>query len=100
MPTYDYLCKHCGSTFEEFHGMNKTPKIKCPSCDSNETQRLISAGAGLIFKGSGFYITDYKRNNGSKIGNSSSEAESTSKSGNLKPSPDKKEEKKSSAKTD
>jgi putative FmdB family regulatory protein len=65
MPTYEYVCKSCSHKFDEFHGMNESPKIACPSCGSKKTERLISAGAGLIFKGSGFYITDYKKSNGS-----------------------------------
>lgn len=60
MPTYDYGCKACGTEFEAFHGMTEQPRIACPKCGSGETARLLAGGAGLIFKGSGFYITDYK----------------------------------------
>jgi len=60
MPTYEYECKHCGHLFERFQSMMEDPVKKCPECDG-EVKRLISSGAGLIFKGSGFYITDYKK---------------------------------------
>lgn len=100
MPTYDYMCKNCEKTFEDFHGMNESPKLTCPSCGSHKMQKLIAAGAGLIFKGSGFYINDYKRNNGSKNGNSSSELGEESKSGISKLSSDKKPETKSPANAD
>jgi len=59
MPNYDYKCKKCGHIFEVFQSMTAERIKECPEC-SGEVQRLIGAGAGLIFKGSGFYITDYK----------------------------------------
>jgi putative FmdB family regulatory protein len=59
MPTYDFRCKQCGHEFELFQSMKDKPRGKCPECGA-EAKRLISGGAGLIFKGSGFYITDYK----------------------------------------
>jgi putative FmdB family regulatory protein len=59
MPTYEYKCVDCGHLFEEFHGITSDPIKNCPSCNG-VVRRLISAGNGLIFKGSGFYITDYK----------------------------------------
>ena len=65
MPTYDYKCEVCGHTFEAFQSMQEDPIRVCPSCGEEKVKRLISAGAGLIFKGSGFYITDYK-NKGKK----------------------------------
>ncbi|MCX7049848.1 MAG: hypothetical protein NTX50_30740 [Candidatus Sumerlaeota bacterium] len=58
MPTYEYKCK-CGEEFEIFQNITSEPVVKCPAC-GKKTKRLMSAGAGLIFKGSGFYITDYK----------------------------------------
>ena len=60
MPTYDYECTKCGYIFEVFQKINSKPKNKCPKC-GGKVKRLISGGCGLIFKGSGFYITDYKR---------------------------------------
>ncbi len=59
MPTYDYKCTNCGHQFELFQSMNAVPIEKCPEC-GGKVKRLIGAGAGPIFKGSGFYQTDYK----------------------------------------
>lgn len=61
MPTYEYECDNCQHTFEEFQSMSDKPLRKCPQCGKLKLQRLIGAGAGIIFKGSGFYETDYKR---------------------------------------
>ena len=60
MPTYEYACEACGHKFEEFQSIKAKPTTKCPVCKKNKVKRLISAGAGFIFKGSGFYITDYR----------------------------------------
>lgn len=60
MPTYDYLCSACGHRFEEFQSMTAKALRKCPACSKNQLERLIGAGAGVIFKGSGFYQTDYR----------------------------------------
>ena len=60
MPTYEYACEACGHKFEEFQSITAKPITKCPSCGKKKVKRLISAGAGFIFKGSGFYITDYR----------------------------------------
>src|ERR1051326_3238727 len=60
MPTYEYRCDACGHAFEKFQSMTAAPVRKCPKCGKNKVRRLISTGAGLIFKGSGFYITDYR----------------------------------------
>ncbi len=59
MPTYDYLCISCTHQFEHFQSMSDDPLTECPICGS-KVRRLVSGGSGLIFKGSGFYITDYK----------------------------------------
>lgn len=61
MPTYDYACKQCGHRFEAFQSMKDDALTTCPQCDAEALQRLIGAGAGLVFKGSGFYLTDYKK---------------------------------------
>ena len=60
MPTYDYVCDACGHKFEKFQSMKASPLKHCPVCGKNKLRRLIGTGAGLIFKGSGFYITDYR----------------------------------------
>ena len=60
MPTYEYKCPKCGTEFEAFQKMSARPVAKCPKCGARAV-RLMSAGAGLVFKGSGFYLTDYGR---------------------------------------
>jgi len=60
MPTYDYRCKACEHEFELFQSMKDKPKRKCPVCGKNMLERLIGPGAGVLFKGSGFYETDYR----------------------------------------
>jgi putative FmdB family regulatory protein len=60
MPTYDYRCKKCGYTFEKLQPISAKPVRCCPKC-KGPVQRMIGNGAGIIFKGSGFYETDYKR---------------------------------------
>jgi putative FmdB family regulatory protein len=81
MPTYEYKCNTCGYTFEEFQSINDEPIKICPKCGGNVSKK-ISAGVSLIFKGSGFYITDYRRKSSSKNGsNSETKSEKTSSSG-------------------
>jgi putative FmdB family regulatory protein len=63
MPTYEYACDACGHRFEEFQSIMAKPITKCPACKKRKVKRLISGGAGFIFKGSGFYITDYRTDN-------------------------------------
>ena len=60
MPTYEYECDACGHKFEKFQPITAAPIKKCPVCGKKKVRRLIGTGAGLIFKGSGFYITDYR----------------------------------------
>ena len=60
MPTYDYRCNACGHEFELFQSMSAGVKKKCPECGKLKLQRLIGIGAGVIFKGGGFYETDYR----------------------------------------
>ncbi len=59
MPTYEYRCPECGNRFEKFQRMTEQPVAECPRCGA-AAERRLSAGAGLLFKGSGFYITDYR----------------------------------------
>jgi len=61
MPTYDYKCRTCDHRFEAFQSIMEPPVTICPHCGGDGVERLISPGAGLIFKGSGFYITDYRK---------------------------------------
>ena len=65
MPTYGYVCRSCGYQFEEFQSMKDAPLSVCPKCRKDSLHRKIGAGAGVIFKGSGFYCTDYKAGNAS-----------------------------------
>ena len=62
MPTYEYECKGCSHTFEVFQSMSAAPLTSCPQC-GKEVRRLINGGNGIIFKGSGFYVTDTKNKN-------------------------------------
>ena len=66
MPTYEYECTKCGHEMEAFQSMKDAPLKKCPSCGRPALRRKVGGGAGLIFKGTGFYITDYKKSSGSK----------------------------------
>ena len=61
MPTYDYSCAACGHRFERFESINDDATKACPKCGKKKARRMLGTGAGLIFKGSGFYTTDYKR---------------------------------------
>ncbi|SFI67820.1 FmdB family zinc ribbon protein [Planctomicrobium piriforme] len=88
MPTYDYECKSCQHTWEAFQSI-KAPAIKkCPECGKNSAVRVIGPGAGIIFKGSGFYITDYRSDSYKKAAaadsSSSGSSDSSSKSDSAK----------------
>lgn len=61
MPTYDYKCKTCDKVFEHFQAIKDDPLKECLCGDNGEVTRMISGGTGIIFKGSGFYVTDYKK---------------------------------------
>jgi putative FmdB family regulatory protein len=89
MPTYEYECKSCGHNFEAFQSMKDAPLSDCPEC-GKELRRLINGGSGIIFKGSGFYVTDKgtskthasgKSGKGSRSGESASAAGGASTSG-------------------
>jgi len=66
MPTYEYVCAKCGHEMEAFQSMKDEPLKVCPACKKKALKRQVGGGAGLIFKGTGFYITDYKKKSGSK----------------------------------
>ena len=80
MPTYDYACDACKHEFELFQSMKEAPKRKCPKCGKNKLRRLIGPGAALVFKGSGFYKTDY-RSESYKKGAAAEKSARTAKSG-------------------
>ncbi len=61
MPTYQYICKNCGHELEELQSMKEPALVKCPKCGMETLARIMSSGSGLIFKGSGFYKTDYNK---------------------------------------
>jgi putative FmdB family regulatory protein len=79
MPTYEYRCKSCGHEFEEFQTMSSDPLTMCPKCAKPTLKRLMSSGVGLIFKGSGFYLTDYKKSNTSSGSSAKPESKSDAK---------------------
>ena len=89
MPTYEYKCLDCGIQFDRFQSITEDPIQECPEC-SGQTKRLIGAGAGLIFKGSGFYSTDYRsegyKESAKKDKESSSSGDGDSKSEDSKSS--------------
>ena len=100
MPTYEYECNACHHKFEKFQSITAAPTRKCPECGKSKVRRLIGAGGGIIFRGSGFYQTDYRSDSyktaasadKSSSSPSSTEATSTASSGT--------ESKKSEAKSD
>jgi len=79
MPTYEYQCEKCGLKFERFQSIKEEPIKECPEC-SGIVKKLISAGVGIIFKGSGFYITDYRSENYEKEEKKEKEPASDTKS--------------------
>ena len=95
MPTYDYECRACGNEWEDFQQITENPKRRCPKCGRLKAKRLIGTGAAVIFKGAGFYQTDYRSEQYKK--QAKEEKDSASKSSDSKSS-DKKSESKSSSK--
>jgi len=96
MPTYDYQCQDCGHTFEVFQNMTARKLRKCPRC-GGKLKRLLGTGAGIIFKGSGFYATDYrspsyregeKKEKSKSTSKASSESTSSKKEGKAAPAPE------------
>ena len=85
MPTYDYKCDKCGHEFERFQRISDAPLKRCPKC-KGRVRRMIGAGAGLLFKGSGFYITDYRSDSYRKAAKADSSAASSGGSAS-KPAP-------------
>ncbi|MFM8224066.1 MAG: FmdB family zinc ribbon protein [Planctomycetaceae bacterium] len=83
MPTYDYICDACSHVWEEFQSITAEPTKKCPECKKKKARRRIGSGAGILFKGTGFYQTDYRSDSYKKAADadskSSSGGESSSK---------------------
>lgn len=115
MPTYDYECDACGHTFELFQQMSESVKKKCPDCGKPKLRRLFGTGAAIVFKGSGFYQTDYRSDSYKKAAEkdkpasesksdskseTKSESKSEAKSSDSKKSDSGKSEKKKSPKKD
>ncbi len=85
MPTYEYRCRRCGHKFSLFQKITDAPVKDCPKCQHRKTvERLISGGAGLIFKGTGFYITDYKKKSSSSEQKSTQSQKTTSNKNDAK----------------
>jgi putative FmdB family regulatory protein len=108
MPTYEYLCRKCGHTFEEFQSMSEEPLTRCPECGTDNLARVMGAGGGIIFKGSGFYVTDYRKTDAGGRGDTvkrdaEKKEKAATKSGAAEPAADdagKKETKKEPGKSD
>jgi putative FmdB family regulatory protein len=80
MPTYDYECDACGHTFELFQSISDPVKKKCPECSKSKLRRLFGTGGGIVFKGSGFYETDYRSESYKKGAAADKKAKTDSKS--------------------
>jgi len=99
MPTYEYKCKGCEEAFEIFQKISEDPLKSCPVC-GGELKRIISGGAGIIFKGSGFYTTDYKNSSSSISSPSSKEKKTEEKKSERKSENTKEETKKQTVSSD
>lgn len=80
MPTYEYACRNCEHQFEQFQSITAGPLRKCPACGRMKLQRLIGTGGGIIFRGSGFYETDYRSESYKKAAKADSDAKTGTKS--------------------
>jgi putative FmdB family regulatory protein len=96
MPTYDYVCDACDHEFEAFESIKAEPQTVCPTCRESRLRRKIGAGAAILFKGSGFYQTDYRSESYKKQAQADKPAESSSKPADS-PAPAKSEAPKASA---
>jgi len=99
MPTYEYICDHCEHRFELFQQMTDPVKRKCPECGRLALRRLVGAGAGVIFRGNGFYQTDYRSDSYRKAAAAEKKSadKGSEKKKDAKPAASAKGEKKSSA---
>lgn len=92
MPTYEYRCRFCHRVSDAFQRMSDAPLVKCPYCSKEGLERIVSGGAGVIYKGEGWYVTDYsKKSSGGKEPEKKTEAKTDSskpeKSSNTTPAP-------------
>jgi putative FmdB family regulatory protein len=85
MPTYAYVCGNCHHEFDAFQSITAKPLRECPACGKNALRRLIGTGAGIIFKGSGFYCTDYRSDGYKNAAKSETGGSSTGKAAEKKP---------------
>jgi len=97
MPTYDYRCNKCGHTWELFQSIKAEPLKKCPECKKNGAERVIGPGAAILFKGSGFYLTDYRSDSYKKA--AAADKPASSDSGSAKSGGDSGSSKKSDSKS-
>lgn len=79
MPTYQYVCKTCNHELEELQSISDPPLVRCPNCGTDSLARVVGSGAGLIFKGSGFYLTDYVKAEAKKSATAETKKEETRK---------------------
>src|SRR3989304_3422672 len=95
MPTYDYECDACGHTYELFQQMSEPVKKKCPECGKLKLRRLFGTGAAVMFKGSGFYQTDYRSDSNKKAADKDKPASESKSEGKSESKPESKPESKS-----
>lgn len=100
MPTYEYECEACGHRFEEFQSITAKPLKACPECKRRKLRRLIGTGSALLFRGSGFYITDYRSSEYQSKAKSESSAASSSSSDSSSGKGDSKGDSKTAAKSE
>lgn len=100
MPTYDYKCNACHHTFELFQSMSESSKKKCPECGKLALERLIGTGAAVLFKGSGFYQTDYRSDSYKKAADADKKAKEPKKDKADTKKPDDNKSKPAASKTD
>ncbi len=98
MPTYEYICENCGGEFERFQSITARALRKCPDCGKSTLKRLVGTGSGIIFKGSGFYQTDYRSESYKEGEKSEKKAAETDKSTTKKKTADKSKDSKSTDK--
>ena len=97
MPTYEYRCDACGHQFDELQSFKDEPLKVCPKCHQEKLRRLFGTGAAILFKGSGFYETDYRSESYKKAAKAEQETKSNGTSGDSKPAESKPVESKSSS---